>query len=252
MVLSPAQRDQYWQNGFLLLPALFAAEELQCLETRFVEIAEDRCPRPESMVVMRDISFVKGKARGDTPLHEVNKILGFEDDEILYSHSLCPPLLAAVRDLIGAELMTLTTNVFNKPPGIDGRHPLHQDLRYFSLRPEDGIVAAWTAITATNRENGCLAMIPGSHREGFHDHGEPDWPELNYGFFAARDVDIRRREYVEMAPGDTLLFHPLLVHGSGRNRSAHFRRAISTHYASTRCQRPPSRRKRTSMMRRIP
>lgn len=201
---------------------------------------------------MRDIAFVKGNARGDSPLHEVNKILGFEDDEILYSYSLSPPLLSTVRDLVGAELMTLTTNVFNKPPGIDGRHPLHQDLRYFSLRPKDGIVAAWTAMTGANRKNGCLAVIPGSHREGLHDHGEPDWPEVNYGFFAARDVDIRRREYVEMAPGDTLLFHPLLVHGSGRNRSENFRRAISTHYASTRCQRPPGRRKRTSMMRRIP
>jgi phytanoyl-CoA hydroxylase len=34
-----------------------------------------------------------------------------------------------------------------------------------------------------------------------------------------------------MDPGDTLLFHSLLIHGSGRNKTQRFRRAISAHYA---------------------
>ena len=37
---------------------------------------------------------------------------------------------------------------------------------------------------------------------------------------------------LSMDPGDTVFFHPLLIHGSGRNRSGAFRKAISTHYAS--------------------
>ncbi|NRA07046.1 MAG: phytanoyl-CoA dioxygenase family protein [Myxococcales bacterium] len=252
MALSAEQRERYWQDGCLLIPGLFPRATLQRLETRFLELVTGRIPRPESMVVMRDIAFVKGTQQAESPVHEVNKILGFEDDEVLYSHSLYPALLSAVRDLLGAELMTLTTNVFNKPPGIDGRHPLHQDLRYFTLRPEDGIVATWTAIDATNRENGCLCVIPASHREGLYEHGDPDWPEFNSGFFAARGVDLERRRHLEMQAGDTLLFHPLLVHGSGRNRSQRFRRAISTHYASAGCRRPPGKRKRDPMMRRIP
>jgi phytanoyl-CoA hydroxylase len=38
-----------------------------------------------------------------------------------------------------------------------------------------------------------------------------------------------------MAAGDTVFFHPLLVHGSGRNRSDGFRRAISAHYGNVGC-----------------
>ena len=41
------------------------------------------------------------------------------------------------------------------------------------------------------------------------------------------------RVHVEMAPGDTILFHSLLIHGSGRNKTDRFRRAISVHYART-------------------
>jgi phytanoyl-CoA hydroxylase len=40
---------------------------------------------------------------------------------------------------------------------------------------------------------------------------------------------------LEMETGDTVFFHPLLIHGSGRNNSKRFRKAISCHYAATDC-----------------
>jgi ectoine hydroxylase-related dioxygenase (phytanoyl-CoA dioxygenase family) len=67
----------------------------------------------------------------------------------------------------------------------------------------------------------------------------------------AREVDLEARVHVEMEPGDTLLFHPLLVHGSGRNRSSGFRRAISVHYASIDCERPKEMESRRPRGRRI-
>lgn len=39
--------------------------------------------------------------------------------------------------------------------------------------------------------------------------------------------------WVEMQPGDTLFFHPLLIHGSGRNNTTGYRKAISCHYANS-------------------
>jgi phytanoyl-CoA hydroxylase len=143
-----------------------------------------------------------------------------------------------VQSLIGDKIYSLTSNVFNKPPRVDGKHPLHQDIRYFSMRPASAIVASWTAMLPTSRANGCLAVIPGSHRQGVLTHGTPDWDYLNHGFFGIEDVDLGRRQHVEMQPGDTLLFHPLLIHGSGRNRTEEFRRSISVHYASANCESP--------------
>jgi phytanoyl-CoA hydroxylase len=76
-----------------------------------------------------------------------------------------------------------------------------------------------------------------SHRGELVEDGDPDWDEVNFGFFAAQGIDHDARVHVEMEPGDTVLFHPLLVHGSGRNRSDGFRRAIPVHYASAECER---------------
>lgn len=250
--MDAALREHYWEHGFVLLPRLFEKPALDRFEQRFTEIASGAIPRPDRLVVMEDVAVVKGGLVPKTPLHAVNKILSFEEDPVLFGHALDSAQLRAVRSLIGPELVTISTNVFNKPPGIDGRHPFHQDLRYFALRPADKIVASWTAISPCTRENGCLAVIPGSHRGPLFHHGDPDWKLVNFGYFAAEGADRKERQHVPMEPGDTLLFHPLLLHGSGRNRSQAFRRAISTHYAAADCERPATPRKRAPVMVPIP
>ena len=250
--LSSAQLEAYERDGFILLEQLFDRGQLARWSRRFEDLVLGKVPAPEALVVMKDVMVVKGAVEPPTPLHAINKILSFEDDPVLWEYPSAEPLLAAVRDLVAPELVTISSNVFNKPPGVDGRHPLHQDLRYFALRPADKIVGTWTAIDRTTRENGCLAVVPGSHRTQLLEHGNPDWEHVNFGFFAASDVDPEARVHVEMAPGDTLLFHPLLLHGSGQNRSTGFRRAISTHYAAADCERPDMPRKRQPVMKPVP
>jgi len=122
--------------------------------------------------------------------------------------------------------------LINKPPNVDGRHPLHQDLLYFPFRPADKIVASWTALEPVTRENGCLVVLPESHRGELLKHGNPDWENLNTGYFGVTDVKTDERVHLEMNPGDTVFFHPILIHGSGRNRTQGYRRAISAHYTA--------------------
>ncbi len=250
--MSGEERAGYREQGFVLVRGLFAADRLARLEARFEDLVLHRVPRPEGMVVMQDVMVVKGAAVPKTPLHAINKLLSFEDDPVLFGYALDPSLLARVRSLIGTSVMTISSNVFNKPPGVDGRHPLHQDLRYFALRPAEKIVATWTALQRCRRENGCLAVVPGSHRGPLLAHGSPDWEHVNHGFFSAEGADRKGRQHVEMEPGDTLFFHPLLLHGSGHNRTDGFRRAISVHYAAQDCQRPSAARKRDPVMRPVP
>ena len=47
--------------------------------------------------------------------------------------------------------------------------------------------------------------------------------------------DHHPRLHLEMEKGDTVLFHPILIHGSGANRTTGFRKAISCHYAASEC-----------------
>ena len=238
-VLTPEQRAAFRDAGYILCRGFVDAEARARYDARFVELANGRAPLPDGMIAMRDVMVVKGAVEPPTALHGINKILNFETDPVLFDYAQDARVLDVARELVDASpdspLYVISTNVFNKPPGVDGRHPLHQDLRYFRLRPPEGIVASWTALKPCTRQTGCLAVVPGSHLGGLRPHGDPDWDYVNHAFYGVDGIDRARRVHVEMQPGDTLFFHPLLVHGSGRNRSEGFRRAISAHFASPHC-----------------
>lgn len=240
--LTPDQLRNFRDSGYLLLPGLLDAPSCDAYNRRFEQLVRDEGERPEGMIVMRDVMVAKGAVRPRTPLHAINKILNFGADPVLWRYACDRRLRRIAEQLLGepagARLHVISSNVFNKPPGVDGRHPMHQDLRYFRLRPADGIVAAWTALAPCSRLSGCLAVLPGSHRGALRDHGDPDWEYVNHAFYGIDDVNLDARVHLEMQPGDTLFFHPLLIHGSGSNRSDFCRRAISAHYASPRCQTP--------------
>lgn len=237
-MLDSNQIRAYAENGYVLVPKLIKEDELEQWSARFVDVVNGRLPQTRGMVLMKDVMVAKGAVVPNDPLHGVNKLLNFEDDSGFYSYVEHQNLLAVANDLIGKELYSLVTNVFNKPPEVDGRHPLHQDLRYFRMRPPEKIVAAWTAISPCTRDNGCLAVVPKSHLLGALDHQLPDWDFVNYAFYGVKDTNRLTRVHIEMEPGDTVFFHPLLVHGSGRNLTSECRRSISTHYASHECESP--------------
>ncbi|MCE2406145.1 MAG: phytanoyl-CoA dioxygenase family protein [Pseudomonadales bacterium] len=245
------QIEAYRQDGYLLVRKLIAEDELERWTSRFVDVVNGNLRQARGMVLMKDVMVAKGAVVPTDALFGVNKLLNFEDDPEFYSYVEHPNLIAVVNDLIGNDLYSLVTNVFNKPPEVDGRHPLHQDLRYFRMRPPEKIVAAWTAISKCTRDNGCLAVVPKSHLLGALDHRLPDWEFVNYAFYGIKETAGLERVHIEMEPGDTVFFHPLLVHGSGRNLTNECRRSISTHYASHACESPAPDWRENDRVRRV-
>jgi phytanoyl-CoA hydroxylase len=236
-LLSAEQRRRYETQGYLLVRDLFATGELARWRTRFAEIVERGAQRAEGMLVMRDVMVAKGAVHPGSASESIAKLQDFENDPVLFEYVQHPRLLDQVEAFVGGDVASIHTMLINKPPGVDGRHPLHQDLLYFPFRPADQIVAAWTALEPSTRENGCLVVVPGTHRGELLPHANPDWEYLNTGYFGATGVGAEtERVHLEMQPGDTVFFHPLLLHGSGQNRSSGFRRAISAHYASAACR----------------
>lgn len=229
-------RERYREQGYAVVPGLFTADELARWRGRLDELVAGDGPRPDGLLVMRDVMVAKGAVAPEAPAEAIAKLQDFENDPVLWSYVQHPRLLDVVEGFVGPDVASIHTMLINKPPGVDGRHPLHQDLLYFPFRPADRIVAAWTALEPCSRENGCLVVVPGSHRGELLPHRNPDWEYLNTGYFGADGGPREERVHLEMAPGDTVFFHPLLLHGSGRNRTARSRRSISAHYASPACR----------------
>ncbi len=237
-LLSASQRREYDEQGFLVLRGFFEAAELEAWKERLTAIVEGDVEVPDGMLVMRDVMVAKGVVKPATPLEAIAKIQDFHNDPVLFEgYVKHPKLLEWVADFVGPDVKTIHNMLINKPPNVDGRHPLHQDLLYFPFRPADQIIATWTALEACTRENGCLVVVPGSHKGELLPHEDPDWDYTNRAYFGAKGVGAHAdRLHLEMDPGDIVFFHPILLHGSGQNRSSGFRRAISAHYASAACR----------------
>jgi phytanoyl-CoA hydroxylase len=236
--MTSEQREFYDQNGYWIVRDLFESKDLETWKERLRGVIERTVEPAPDMLVMRDVMVAKGAAAPNQPAAAIAKIQDFHNDPVFFeSYSKNPILLDWVEAVTGPDIKSIHSMLINKPPDLDGRHPLHQDLLYFPFRPADRIVATWTALEECNRENGCLVVVPGSHRGELLRHENPKWEYLNLGYFGVADSSyVDSRVHLEMRPGDTVFFHPLLIHGSGRNRSSGFRRAISCHYASAHCR----------------
>jgi len=232
--LTEEHLDFYWENGYTVVRNLIGSEKRDRWLARLADLVEGRVEPAENMLIMRDVMVAKGVVRPDSKHEAIAKIQDYEKDPVLDTYTNDDHILDCIEQIIGHDVQTIHTMLINKPPNVDGRHPLHQDLLYFPFRPADRIVASWTALERITKENGCLVVVPGTHRGELLEHENPDIEHLNLGYFGAKEIEgeIERRVHLEMEPGDTVFFHPILIHGSGRNRSKHCRRAISAHYTA--------------------
>merc|ERR1711970_368221 len=88
-----------------------------------------------------------------------------------------PNMLKIVSAFVGEKTIhSIHTMYINKPPDLgfkSSRHPPHQDLWYFPYRPADRIIGSWTALEKIDENNGCLYVIPGTHKEKLKKHVYP-------------------------------------------------------------------------------
>jgi non-haem Fe2+, alpha-ketoglutarate-dependent halogenase len=131
-----------------------------------------------------------------------------------------PVILDAVEDLIGADFALWGSVLFIKEPQTRHFVSWHQDATYMGLQPHD-FVTPWLALSPSNRELGCMSMIPGSHREPILAHEETfhDDNILTRGQ-QIPDVDESAAVDLILKPGQMSLHHARTIHGSRPNRGS--------------------------------
>lgn len=170
----------------------------------------------------------------------------------LVSH---PDILAPVMAICGGPVRLLETVVFNKPPGDGGQLAWHQDASFYPLAGGRQ-VSALVMLDPATEANGAVAFAIGSHKGGLMSavdlhsgqrrpgdgRASPDDP-------VAAGFDVRTPA---LDPGDVVLFHSLVWHGSGPNRTLNQpRRLISIRYISLDTRYQPVLGNSASFMRQI-
>ncbi len=129
-------------------------------------------------------------------------------------------VLDAVESILGPEILIDGNLVFYKPPHDASYASWHQDSVYsgWHLTPS---VSAWIALTVSERANGCMRVVPGSHKQGLLEHDNVQDPNLlnRRGERLRMDVDESQAIDVVLKPGEMSLHHSNIIHGSNANTS---------------------------------
>ncbi len=143
-----------------------------------------------------------------------------------------PAVVDALVDIIGANVKLVQSMLFIKAAGKPGQ-AWHQDESHIPTR-DRSLTAVWLALDDATVDNGCLWVIPGSHRRGvlYPTRNRPDahfdgTPEA-YGFPHGADEAMP----VVLPAGSAAIFDGYLLHRSLPNRSTRPRRALVNHYMS--------------------
>ena len=128
-------------------------------------------------------------------------------------------ILDAVESVIGKNILICGTTLFIKNPNEKGFVSFHQDAKYIGLEPHNW-VTVWLAVTDANEHNGCMRMLPGSHKENLKTHEQKfDENNLLTRGQTITNVSLDETDPIILKAGQVSLHHPLVVHGSGLNQS---------------------------------
>ncbi len=140
-------------------------------------------------------------------------------------------ILDRVEDVLGTDILVWRTSFFLKSAGSPSFVAWHQDSAYWGLDGRN-VATAWVALSDSLEANGCVRVLPGSHREPELPH-VLDTSESNLlvrGQRIAVVVPDERTRPLELRAGQFSLHNVGLAHGSGPNRSASPRLGLAIRY----------------------
>lgn len=226
--LSEENISFYHEKGYLVIENLFDNAEISDIKNEAVEIFKGNRGKIEGIVKMDDNVSDFEVLKNYIAIHFPHKI----SDRITnyVKHENVANILTKI---IGPNVKCMQSMLFVKGPGKPGQS-WHQDEYYIPTR-DRSLTGVWIAVDDADIENGCLWVIPGSHKN------MPIKKRIPYKGNEYGDIDMctldpytdKQAIPVEVKKGSAVFFNGYLFHSSLRNKTKDkFRTALVSHYMS--------------------
>ncbi len=231
-VLGPDDVQSFVDNGYLVAPGLVTRDDVEDLRADILKLARGGYPCESLKPLPADIDDDAALFR-ILCIHQPHYL-----SPVMKRYVEHPKLCGALSQITAAHLphwdgsvKCMQSMAFVKPPGFQGQ-AWHQDEQYIPTR-DRSLIGAWIALDDATIENGCLYVVPGSHRTGMlwpqKGHENPDefdFAPESYGFDESLEVPV------EVKAGSLVFFNGYLLHRSRKNRSNVPRRVLVSHYCN--------------------
>jgi phytanoyl-CoA hydroxylase len=229
----------YAEHGWARLGRVLSDEGIASLTARADDLMMGRLTYPGMFFQhdsasgrYEDLDFGRGY---EGPSVHYRKIEKLEKDPLFLTWIENPVFERIARASIEGDVVIYRAVLFTKAANAGSPIPFHQDAGSFWGLSADPELQIWTGLDDASEEAGCLEVVSGSHKNGL--------ASPLGGVVAPLQIERARahqtKTLVPTRAGEALLIHNHLWHGSGTNRTAAPRRALTICYmsASTRCLR---------------
>ena len=218
-LISDGQAEQFRELGYFVTEPMWDAPRLDVVAAEF-----DR---------LHALAVREAEAAGDAAFAERLRVDGVAVGQahaksgVLREFVRSPIYLEACAKLVGPDADLYYNQAVIKPPRTGARLAWHQDSGYLATEPLE-YVTCWTAISRASVDNGCVWVIPGSHRGGLLEHRLDPATGQKVPDVGA---DAQRRALaIEAEPGQVAVFSSLLLHMSGPNTTGQARKSYVPQY----------------------
>ena len=237
-ILSDDQVAFFVENGYLVLESLVAPDEVEELRRDTAHLARGGYPCENLQSLPAELTDDEALRR-ILCIHQPHFVSPVIEKYVKHA-KICGALsqiTAAHLPFWDGSVKCMQSMLFVKPPTFQGQ-AWHQDEIYIPTR-DRSLIGAWIALDDATVENGCLWVIPGSHKPGYlypqREHHEPDefdFAKQSHGFDESLAVPV------EVPVGSVVFFNGYLLHKSHKNRSEVYRRVLVSHYMNAWSQLP--------------
>lgn len=205
------KKQQYEQEGFVLMEGLFTREQTQQLKDEIRTI------------------LAAGTVNGPNDFAKNGVFVGLAKRNLAFQRAAeHPELIEALTEIRDIIPVFVSDKVVAKSASTDFGSPWHQDRAYWKGKDR---LSVWIALDDARVENGCLQIIRGSHTEGELVHGGDASDGLGFGSRMGNDaIDLSKAESIEVEAGSAIIFHDLLLHASHPNQSGKDRWSLVSTY----------------------
>lgn len=234
-MLDETQMAAWETDGFVLIRNFLDAETGRTMEREAIAAirADPPAAHPgESAYILDNGMLVQPESQVPHEAREpedfVAKVFSTHLAGAAHDFAVSERAASVVASILGDDIDVFQSMFILKNPGAWGQ-PWHQDSYYFNFdqQPQVGL---WLAISEATLENGCLSVLPGSHRNPVLPHVPDRRERANQGYLEILDLDESEAVPVLMNPGDLLVFNSYLLHRSVDNIGAARRAAMVYHY----------------------
>jgi phytanoyl-CoA hydroxylase len=217
--LQSSDVGRFRDQGYVVVPAFVAAEA----RARMLAVAREHLASEVAPIEYEaDLRYPGAPLSRDAPGgRTVRRLLqAYARDVVFRDWATSARIKACLEPLIGRNIQLSQAHhncIMTKSPRYSSVTGWHQDIRYWAFeRPE--LVSVWLALGEEKRENGCLLLLPGTHRMEFSAERLDEAKFLRADLPGNRSI-IESEITAELEPGDVLFFHCRLFHAAGNNRT---------------------------------